>query len=67
MLRSLGFGKISGIDSISLSLLEAFTAEISLSKPAHSTTSLSVVGKRKRKPLRKDFKICVLVLEHLFL
>ncbi len=51
MLRTLGFGKLMGIDNVSLSLLEAFTAEISLSKPARSTTSLNVVEKRKRKPL----------------
>ncbi len=51
MLRTLGFGKLMGIDNVSLSLLEAFTAEISLSKPARSTTSLNVVEKRKREPL----------------
>ncbi len=51
MLRTLGFGKLMGVDNVSLSLLEAFTAEISLSKPARSTTSLNVVEKRKRKPL----------------
>ncbi len=51
MLRSLGFGKMAGIGSISVSLVEAFKAEVSLSKPARSTTSLNVVEKRKRKPL----------------
>jgi len=51
MLRTLGYGKMVGIDNVSLSLLEAFTAEVSLSKPAHSTISLNVVEKRKRKPL----------------
>ncbi len=51
MLRTLGFGKMVGIDNVSLGLSEAFTAKISLSKPARSTTSLNVVEKRKRKPL----------------
>ena len=51
MLRALGFGKLAGIDNVSLSLLEAFTAEVTLSNPARSTTSLNVVEKRKRKPL----------------
>ncbi|MCY4159020.1 MAG: ATP-binding protein [Bacteroidetes bacterium] len=51
MLRSLGFGEMAGIDSVSLSLLEAFKAEVSLSKPARSTTNLNVDEKRKRKPL----------------
>jgi len=51
MLRSLGYGKMVGIGSVSLSLLEAFTAEVSMTKPKRSTTSLNIVEKRKRKPL----------------
>jgi len=51
MLRSLGYGKMAGIGSVSLSMLEAFTAEVSMNKPKRSTTSLNVVEKRKRKPL----------------
>jgi len=51
MMRSLGLGKMVGIDSVAVSLLEAFEAQVTLSKPARSTTSLNVIGKRKRKPL----------------
>ena len=51
MLRSLGLGKMVGVDSVSLSFVEIFQTAISFSEPARSTSSLNVVEKRKRKPL----------------
>ncbi len=51
MMRSLDLGKMIGIGGISMSLLEAFEAQVALSKPKRKTSSLNIVEKRKRRPL----------------
>jgi len=50
MMRALGYGKIPGIDTISVNLSDAVKMEIMTSKANHPHTS-DVVGKRKKKPL----------------